>query len=266
MSNNSEPQEKNFLGTFASLLGLLSIALYYSGWIYRWAYYGFYNIEITSINLALESFFIVTIQVFLSSFSSAIFFVISCFFICLMGVLCNFLVDNFYVKIIFLFKSKRIQSKLRRKIINKAFKNFVKDIIIVAWILITLFQISKARGIIDAKRDFSNESSKLPIITVVASEDYPLGRNVKNPFIITDKEDNLKVLGDIKRYMELSGRELNDAIGGRVWRLLLEDENRLYIVETMPEKMVQQSSPITLQISKSGDGALLILTNEVAEP
>jgi hypothetical protein len=61
---NSPPQGTQILGTFASLLGLLGIFLYFTGWIYRWAYFGWFRIEINRLDLPLRSFLFVPIQVF----------------------------------------------------------------------------------------------------------------------------------------------------------------------------------------------------------
>ncbi|WP_413171535.1 hypothetical protein [Anabaena azotica] len=64
-SNTNNSVNVNILSSFASLLAVLSIFVYFSGWIYRWAYYGFFELEITSIQLPFESFFIVPVQIFL---------------------------------------------------------------------------------------------------------------------------------------------------------------------------------------------------------
>ncbi len=51
-------------GKLASLLTLIGAALYYTGWIYRWAYFAFFQLEVTTLDLPVESFLIVPIQVF----------------------------------------------------------------------------------------------------------------------------------------------------------------------------------------------------------
>lgn len=67
-SGSQEPPTPQLLGAFISLLGILSIFLYFTGWIYRWAYFGFFELEINTLNLPLESFLIVPIQVILGDF------------------------------------------------------------------------------------------------------------------------------------------------------------------------------------------------------
>ena len=47
-----------------SILSLLGVGLFFVGWVYRWAYFAFFNLEINTINLSLQSFFFSPIQVF----------------------------------------------------------------------------------------------------------------------------------------------------------------------------------------------------------
>jgi hypothetical protein len=43
------------LGKLAGSVGLLAIALLFTGWIYRWHYYTYFQIEPTSLGLSVES-------------------------------------------------------------------------------------------------------------------------------------------------------------------------------------------------------------------
>ncbi len=61
----SSESSTKILGTFASILGLLGIFLYFTAWIYRWAYFNFFSLEITRLSFPFRSFFFVPIQVFL---------------------------------------------------------------------------------------------------------------------------------------------------------------------------------------------------------
>ncbi|MGB3638701.1 MAG: hypothetical protein WBA39_14170 [Rivularia sp. (in: cyanobacteria)] len=62
---NHESQNINILGSIAALIGIISIFTYFTGWVYRWSYFGFFELDINSIELTFESFFLVPIQVFL---------------------------------------------------------------------------------------------------------------------------------------------------------------------------------------------------------
>ncbi|MCL1464021.1 hypothetical protein [Argonema galeatum] len=71
MSPTPEPtQEPNILGKVASVVGLLGAALFFTGWIYRWSYFYFFQLEITTLDLPPQSFLLVPLQVFFGSFAS----------------------------------------------------------------------------------------------------------------------------------------------------------------------------------------------------
>ena len=57
--------ESNILGKFASVIGLLGAALFFTGWIYRWSYFSCFQLNVITLDLPVESFFIVPLQVFL---------------------------------------------------------------------------------------------------------------------------------------------------------------------------------------------------------
>ncbi|MEO0838701.1 MAG: hypothetical protein AAF063_07325, partial [Cyanobacteria bacterium J06643_5] len=63
--NNHEAQNLNILGGIAGLIGIIGLFTYFTGWVYRWAYFGFFELDINSIQLSFESFFLVPIQLFL---------------------------------------------------------------------------------------------------------------------------------------------------------------------------------------------------------
>ncbi|WP_293120164.1 hypothetical protein [Okeania sp. SIO1I7] len=57
-------------GRIASLLTVLGVGLYFTGWIYRWAYFAYFQLEVTTLDLPFESFLIVPIQVFFGNIYS----------------------------------------------------------------------------------------------------------------------------------------------------------------------------------------------------
>lgn len=57
-------QESNILGKFTSVLGLLGAALFFAGWIYRWSYFYFFQLEVNTLDLPAQSFLIVPLQIF----------------------------------------------------------------------------------------------------------------------------------------------------------------------------------------------------------
>ena len=66
MTASPQPSpESNILGNFASVIGLLGAALFFTGWIYRWSYFSSFHLNIITLDLPVESFFLVPLQVFL---------------------------------------------------------------------------------------------------------------------------------------------------------------------------------------------------------
>ena len=57
--------ESNILGNFASVVGLLGVALFFTGWIYRWSYFSCFQLNVITLDLPVQSFLLVPLQVFL---------------------------------------------------------------------------------------------------------------------------------------------------------------------------------------------------------
>ena len=73
MSNNTKHNEKlGILQKFASLLGLITASLYFVGWVYRWQYYVFFQLEIITLNFSFQSFLFLPIQVFFGSIQAVL--------------------------------------------------------------------------------------------------------------------------------------------------------------------------------------------------
>ncbi len=60
-----------------SILSLIGVGLFFVGWVYRWAYFSFFSLQINTLNLSLQSFFFAPIQVFLGTFLRFLFTIIS---------------------------------------------------------------------------------------------------------------------------------------------------------------------------------------------
>ena len=46
---------RNIFAVFINLLGLLSAALYFAGWMYRLAYYNRFDLNVIELNFGFES-------------------------------------------------------------------------------------------------------------------------------------------------------------------------------------------------------------------
>ena len=92
-------QELNILGKFASVVGLLGIALFFAGWIYRWSYYYFFQLEVTNLDFPAQSFLFVPLQIFLGNgwtiFKTVLAFILAAFAIQLTLWLVRIITETF---------------------------------------------------------------------------------------------------------------------------------------------------------------------------
>jgi len=273
--------EPNILGTFASLVGLLSIALYFTGWIYRWAYFGFFQLEITTLDLPFESFLFVPVQVFLGSFwavfKTALAVVITVVLIQLtlwgIQLIGNKLAGNSYQSQSPVPQGRakpnkeginRIVRSLPQFNTMKFPRSLLKETVIVAWILIILFWFARWQGTVDARRDAVNDTSLLPVVTLVTSEKSGLGRQLDDLSTNPPLKD-FRIIGDKGAFDQLRGRETNDTTeqtNPRVWRLLINRNNQFYVFSALPKNASANERPLVLSVSEK---QLMILSPEATK-
>lgn len=222
---STTPNNFNFLSRIAALVGLLSASLYFTGWIYRWAYFGFFHVEVTTLDLAFESFLIVPLQVFFANnlprVRAALVFLLSplAFWI-ILGLfqsldksfvrfqkrwrlrLINFLHNFNLPRFRWLKRQKKLwQMKLRQwspKPVDFA-NTLVDEAIKVALVLTALFWLASSQGLADAQRDAFNQTSTLPVVTFVFPENLvALGRQFDPPEALANKQpaSQFRILGD----------------------------------------------------------------------
>lgn len=249
------------LSKLLSLLGLLATALYFTGWIYRWAYFKFFQIQLTSFNLSSESFFLAAFQVFfghpLAIGKAIITIVIAIVIILIMLSLRQWLTTQFNRKV-----------TLRGKFISLAPLNFLTgladELIIVLVALATLFWLARWQANADAWQDAVNDTSSLPVVTVVFDEkSAALGRQLDDPF---SNPDGLRLIGDSSLYNRLLGQELTDIEDPnqpRVWRLLLSTDSAMYIFPALPSKNRFLSIPVL--VVPLSNSQLTLLSPRVSE-
>jgi hypothetical protein len=279
-SSSQEPSTPPLLGAFISLLGILGIFLYFTGWIYRWAYFGFFELEITALNFPLESFLIVPIQVLLGDiliFSRAVVAVaITVGLIQItLWLLSPIAVTNSNASHSQL---DRLAKKLHKCWLFKELRSFarlvsfplLREMAIVAWILFVLFWVAYWQGTADARRDAVNQTSTRPLVTLVSSSDkIALGRNLED--LLTDpSRKGYRIIGDVEQFQQIFGRETNDTSNPNqpiVWRLLVENNNWVYLFPTLPLQATANQRPPVLAIN-TGDGRvqLLILSRPRIHP
>lgn len=273
----------HILGILASIVGTIGVFVYFTGWIYRWAYFGYFQIEITNLELPLESFFIVAVQVFagnpsailrtlLGLFLAVIFIRITLLSITKISKYLLQISGNFYRKADSNSYKKnsckrysRIAQELRliAELISHPLQ---EEIVIVIWVLIILFSLARSQGTIDARRDAINDTSTRPVITLLAKgEDLALGRKLDDVFTNPSLE-GYRIIGDKGLFDNIRGQEINDNTNPKqpiVWRLLIKNNNWIYLLKTLPADALENQRPYVLAIQESQSGnQLLILSPE----
>ena len=249
----------NPLSKFASVVGLLGAALFFSGWIYRWAYFAFFQLDITTIDLPAQSFLIVPIQVFLGTWS-AIGKTILMFILAVVAVyLTLWLLQQL---------GTVIQRKFRRINVPSTVRAFLKEVVIVAWVFIFLFWVARWQGTEDAWRDARYSTSTLPVVTLITPSDkIALGRSLNDKFDSPSLK-GIGIIGDKGLFDALHGREDTDTINPknpRVWRLLLNRGDWIYLFISLPSDASKKQRPSIVAAQKGG-GQFIILSPEASKP
>ncbi len=247
-------QDFNPLGRLAGFVTLLAIALYFTGWIYRWTYYGFFKIQVTALGLPIESFYLAAFRVLYGNLGillrTLVIFVIL-FFIIIISL------EGFWR----LLKVLQVGSLVQRlgrfqQYTSKFSLLFMNELIIVFWILTTLFMLAHHQAIADAWTDVVEESSQLPVVTTVIPEtNAALGRALTDPF--SDPSD-FRILGDRALYRRILGQEVNETDPATTWRLLSAHDGYFFVFRTLPQRDDNKSVPI-LKIYESSNGDQLTI-------
>ncbi|MEL4895803.1 hypothetical protein [Crocosphaera sp. Alani8] len=290
---DSQPSQNNtqILGTFASILGLLGIFLYFTAWIYRWAYFGYFQLEITQLSFPLRSFFFVPIQVFVGNGWAFTKTIVALFLVATAIKITLWFVEPLTVAFILplskpfnVVTRRKKWSKIKRllRVIAKNFhqsppSKFIrelatlvpvslrKDLIIVIWLLIVLFWLARTQGWDDARRDAVNETSTLPVFTYIFSqEQLVLGRNLDDVFTDPSLKYS-RFIGDFTLFDYLRGREDNDPNlkEPRIWRLLIENNKIIYCFFGLDKNADKKQVPAVLAIKTDKKGQVMILAPSI---
>ena len=261
MAPSSRTPDISPLGKLLSLLGLLVAALYFTGWIYRWAYFSFFQIQVTSLNLPGQSFFLAAFQVFFGHPVTIARTTAAVIITTLAGLVGVSLRQKLTTQL-----SRRVSPRLR--LASAGPLNFLAgladELIIVLLTLTTLFWLAQWQATADAWQDAVNQTSSLPVVTLVfAKNEAALGRQIDDLFV---NPDGLRVVGDLEQYNRLLGQELTDIEDPdqpRVWRLLLNQNGALYIFPALPKKDRFLRPPVL--VIQASSSKLTILSPRVSE-
>ena len=147
----------------------------------------------------------------------------------------------------------------------------LNEIVVVAWILTVLFCLAKSQGTIDARTDAVNNSSLLPVVTLVTKENQlGLGRKLED-LLTNPSLKGYRIIGDKVIFDKLRGRETNDIANPTnpiVWRLLIEHGGWIYLFQSLPPKSSNTARPyiIVVRESDGGDQLLILGGNDSQAP
>lgn len=279
-SNNTP----NILGGIASILGLLGIALYFTGWIYRLAYYGFFQLEVTTLDFPVESFLLVPIQVLFGDIrailKTAIALILLLFLISvtikLLEILGNIINNN---------KLPRTRANPRKdtlitfslsNLLNlfnfpRFGRSLLNEVVIVFWVLVILFWLGFSQGLNDARRDAFNQTSTRPVIAFITPDKrLILGRKLEDrlqgKIALDPSIKDYNIIGDVELFKKLRDEDTNNTKDGRVWRLLIERGDWIYLFATLPNNADPDEKPAVIAIEKGDPGdRLMILSPRVIE-
>jgi hypothetical protein len=260
----------NLLGSFAGLIGVFGIFLYFLGWIYRWAYFGFFQVEVTSLNLPLESFLLVPIQAILGSFWGLILAILVLIVTVLLIKATIWLISAPTASTPPITSQSHI-SKFTKKLhsLFKPLRSFAYlfpspfryEIVVVIWILAALFWLGRWQGSADAYRDAVNDTSIRPIVSLVSPSDKKLALGLNSDNLTAPRSDGSRIIGDVEQFRKIFGSEINDTTNLKqpiVWRLLIENNNWVYLFPAMPPGAKTNQRPLVLAVN-TGDGQVQLL-------
>lgn len=270
-----------FLGGFASILGLIAISLFFSGWIYRWAYFSYFSIDVTSQNYTVQSFLMVPLQIYLGSLGNIIKTALVLVLIPLLSFVSITILHHLYAVFARIFTlNTRLMHLLQRLVpvdsMDRSklstYGSLIDELVMVGWVLSLLFWFSQHQGFQDARRDGVNGTSSLPVVALVAlRQDTVLGADLR---VINDGGEaiaDVEIDGSVligERLLARAVRSINLSNTGddQVWRLLTyEDNSWLYLIQTISADAPKEVRPLVLAVPNARRGQMMILSPMVPE-
>lgn len=297
MSDSPGSSSETFaLGRIAGLLVLLSAAIYFTGWTYRWSYFSFFQLEVTTLGLPLESFYLAAFQVFFGS-AKALFLTIITVLLTTVGIYLSLWVveDRIFNSLQSRFKKirngllKRVESRLRtshdvqpgiKKFLYRLYRwllrqlrslfkfqlvkyeslrfiiSLLDEIIVILWVVMALFLLAQWRGEADAWRDVVHQTSTLPAITLVVREET-VPLGLNPETRLNPGE--IRIIGDRNLYETTLGNAINDPDFDLLWRLLIDIDGDYYLFPALQDARRRDLRPPIAVIPRSQEGDRLIL-------
>ena len=250
-------ESPNLLSKFLSIVGLLGAALFFTGWIYRWAYFDFFQLDITSLDLPAQSFLIVPIQVFLGTWAAVGKAILMVFLAVVAISLTLWLLRRL---------EANLSSRLKQYTTTKTLLSFLNEVAIVAWIFVFLFWTARWQGLDDAWRDARHPTSALPVVALITpSEKIALGQQLDDVFTPSSLK-GIGIIGDKGLFDALRNKgdtDTSNPEAPRVWHLLLNRGDWIYVFIALPKnaQREQRPRPSVVAVQKGG-GQFIILSPE----
>jgi hypothetical protein len=270
-AQNSAPPEASKGVGFTNILSIASLigaALFFSGYVYRWAYFSYFLLNIAGLNFPAESYPVVPIQVFCGTpllvLRTVLFIVLTA--IAIRATLWGLQrVEGWVLRLPNLVpRGTRFLASWLVEFTN-AMSALLREVVIVIGILIMLFWVSRWQGMADARRDTYNDTSKLPTIALVISDKdkkVALGRLLADP-TIDPSLSGFRFFGDRALFNEIYRKEDNffsKRKDSRVWRMLLSQDNWLYLISGVSDKAERgDERPLVLAVQPKEGGQQMIL-------
>jgi hypothetical protein len=246
------PPPASPLGTLAGSVGLLAIALVFSGWIYRWRYYTFFQVDPTHLGFSVESTSLAAFSLLFRG-PLAVARTLGALVFALAGILLTF--QGIRVCRAGLAPPLRRLRRERRRwgpgpsiTLSRGQRRelrrigaLLQELVIGLWLVLVLHQLASWQGVADARRDATTETSTLPLVTLAMKEpNAVIGRNLDQPFA---NPAGVRVFGSRERYEALLGSELNPADQRTTWRLLADTGHQLLVIPTLPKAQTMSKAP-----------------------
>lgn len=263
----------HILGNIINALGIISALIYFTGRIYLWKYFSAFNVPVNRLDLPLDTFFLASVEVLFGSVGKLVLTTVLLILTIKIIEITLWLLQpyNYFQKpckkyiqrIHFFWLFRQLRSFL-----SFFSASFLSEVIVILWILTVLFWLAQFQGYVDASLDAVNATSSKPTVTLVSpSKKSALGRDLNKLLIENDPFYNpsLKgyhIIGDVEQFNKIWGVEINDKNDPEqpVWRLLVENEDWVYIFQALPFQLKKNATPPVLAVSKqNGQLQFLIL-------
>lgn len=277
----TENEKLPFLGGFASILSLLGITLFFSGWIYRWSYFAYFNLDVNGQSYPAQSFLIVPIQIFVGSVANVFKTLIVLSALPLLIVATLWVLHRLPALLALAIRRLPWIRSLRplawrasgpQTAVRRFGASLLEELVVVCWVLVLLFWLSQHQGQVDARRDALESSSTLPVVTLVLPQaEGVLGQDLRylddSAEAIPDPSlANNVFIGDRVLARQIRDSSLSDPDSQQVWRLLANETlGWLYLIRTLPASAEPSQRPLVLAIPNAKRGQTLILSPSTPE-